>query len=245
VPELASRARRRTLADLLRRLNASAAVMCIYFRERSAKAQLRVCITTAVDYGDREETQPNVSSLPRFLGVSQSKAWVLPRVHILVKETEVEYEVALRDLPADRVVTLREKVPRNTIGDVVPRLIDEVEAALAVTYHGPAFLACPVPDGTADDELVEIEAGFLMTGIPRDDIVAAEPCEVREVSERRAISTVHVGPYEEIGAAYDALNAWMAENGEKADARCDEIFFTRPDRVPPAEYRTELVWALQ
>lgn len=161
----------------------------------------------------------------------------------------MEYEVSVREVPATRVVTSREKVDRRSMSQVVPQLIDKVEASLAITSHGPAFLSCPAPasgDWAAldADETEEIEVGFIVS-VDEPDALFVGPNEVRDLTSRRAATTTHVGPYSEIGAAYSALQSWIKDNGETPASHCDEIYLTKPGSIPPEEYRTELVWPLQ
>ncbi|HEX7951159.1 MAG TPA: GyrI-like domain-containing protein [Candidatus Limnocylindrales bacterium] len=50
-------------------------------------------------------------------------------------------------------------------------------------------------------------------------------------------SIVHIGPYETLGAAYDELEAWIAEHGYAVHGAPREVYLSEPD-TPPAEIRT-------
>ena len=53
--------------------------------------------------------------------------------------------------------------------------------------------------------------------------------------------TLHVGPYEDLGAAYRALTEWIDRNGLEAAGPVQERYLNGPgDGATPAEYRTEV-----
>jgi len=63
----------------------------------------------------------------------------------------------------------------------------------------------------------------------------------RELPAMTVARTLHVGPYEELGAAYRALTEWIDRNRLEAAGPVQERYLNGPgDRVPPAEYRTEV-----
>lgn len=82
----------------------------------------------------------------------------------------------------------------------------------------------------------EVEAGF-----PATTPVAGEgEVEPSELPPGPVAVTVHLGPYEGLGAAYAALEAWLAEHGKVASGPPWEVYFSDPNTTPPAEWRTEV-----
>jgi len=57
----------------------------------------------------------------------------------------------------------------------------------------------------------------------------------------RAVQCLHVGPYDRIGAAYDAVTAWMAERGLQHAGPPREFYLNDPQEAPPGELRTRVV----
>lgn len=55
---------------------------------------------------------------------------------------------------------------------------------------------------------------------------------------------LHVGPYEQCGAAYDALAAWIAEHGYTPLGVAYEAYCSEPG-TPPADIRTWIMFPLQ
>jgi effector-binding domain-containing protein len=75
----------------------------------------------------------------------------------------------------------------------------------------------------------DVEAGFpATTPVPGQDDV-----EPSSLPAGPAAVTVHVGPYDEVSAAYEALTAWVAERGEVAGAPW-EVYLSEPDADPPS-----------
>src|SRR4051812_39162171 len=59
-----------------------------------------------------------------------------------------------------------------------------------------------------------------------------------------AVTTIHRGPYQELGRAHEALGAWCQEHGREMTA-CYERFITDPGQIlDPADYETEVIWLL-
>jgi effector-binding domain-containing protein len=53
--------------------------------------------------------------------------------------------------------------------------------------------------------------------------------------------TWHVGPYVELGKAYRALDAWLAEQGKKPTGPPWEVYWTGPaEEEDSAKWRTEV-----
>lgn len=58
--------------------------------------------------------------------------------------------------------------------------------------------------------------------------------------------TLHVGSYETIGMAYQAITAWIQEHGHVLAGSPREHYLVGKDQTAdPSQYRTELVWPLQ
>jgi effector-binding domain-containing protein len=61
----------------------------------------------------------------------------------------------------------------------------------------------------------------------------------------RQASCVYKGPYSDIGAAYDALDAWINEKGLAPTGVCYEYYLNTPGQVPDSELLTKIVFLLK
>lgn len=67
----------------------------------------------------------------------------------------------------------------------------------------------------------------------------ADGVGVKIRSGETVASTVHKGPYDTVGPAYDALSQWVEENGYSSVGPPHEIYMS-DDSVPPEETLTEI-----
>ena len=63
---------------------------------------------------------------------------------------------------------------------------------------------------------------------------------VKRVEGVEVASTMHKGPYDQIGALYGALAGWIAENGYEIAGPPEEVYLSDPDKTPPEELLTEV-----
>lgn len=87
-------------------------------------------------------------------------------------------------------------------------------------------------------EALEVEAGMPVAEAAKGDgeIVASQ------LPGGRVAVTWHVGPYDELYSAHEAMNAWLAEQGETAAGGPWEVYATDPGEEPdPAKWKTQIV----
>jgi len=166
------------------------------------------------------------------------------RLRLIEKEGRMpEQEVVVKTVPEVRGLGMREKVAGSTgigefIGDGFAGL-GMAGATLAgpplSVYHDPEFspesidveLVCPVPPGVK---------GPLPTP-------AGRTLESRTVPGGEVAVIVHVGPYETVGDAYQALAQWIGQHGYRMSGPPCEIYLTSPmDPGPPV---TEIRWPVE
>ena len=73
-----------------------------------------------------------------------------------------------------------------------------------------------------------------------------EDIEVVEIPGGEAAVTVHTGPYDGLGSAHAAIEAYLHEHGLRAAGPPIEIYVTDPGEVPdPADWKTRIIWPLE
>jgi effector-binding domain-containing protein len=84
----------------------------------------------------------------------------------------------------------------------------------------------------------EAEAGF-----PVATEIAAEGDVIPSVLPGGlAATTVHIGPYEAMGPAYESLSSWVEEQNGEATGNAWEVYFSDPNAQPdPATWKTVIV----
>lgn len=151
----------------------------------------------------------------------------------------MEYGVSVRRTTAVRIVSTRGKTSLATIGQDMPRAFEAVwswmrqhDVACTNSY---ALALYPDPEFNPRD--ITFEVGFPVS----PDAIADGAFEAKDLPPVEVASVFHVGPYEEMKAAYEALFGWLEKNGKRPTGPCREEYLNDPEKVPPAELRTEIM----
>lgn len=122
------------------------------------------------------------------------------------------------------------------ISNWIPRAFEEVAQFLSGQGLGPAGMPY-ARYRRLDEDRFQVEAGFpASTEVEGDgEVVPSQlpPC--------RAAVVTHVGPYDEMLDAYEALVTWLAEHEREPVGDPWEVYLTDPEEQPdPATWRTEV-----
>ena len=76
------------------------------------------------------------------------------------------------------------------------------------------------------------------------DVAPSGPDErglgVKRVEGRMVASATHEGPYDQVGAVYDAVASWIMGNGYQFAGPPEEVYLSDPEKTPPEELLTEI-----
>lgn len=153
----------------------------------------------------------------------------------------MSYEIDVLAVPARTLAASRFHVTEGdlpdmgaTMGSAFGRVMNALRAAGA-TAVGPA-VACY----ERSDDGFDVAAGF-----PVASPIVGEGVMSLELPSAEVAHTMHIGSYEELPKAYDALRAEVEARGRHLDdsAPMWEEYLTGPD-VPPEQTRTEVYWPL-
>lgn len=102
---------------------------------------------------------------------------------------------------------------------------------------GPPFVAYH----NMDMQDLDLEIGFpFMQQLSGEGEVQAG-----EIPGGKAAECLHVGPYDQVGAAYEALQQWMGANGYTPSGVAYEFYLNDPQITPAAELQTQVVFPLK
>jgi effector-binding domain-containing protein len=152
---------------------------------------------------------------------------------------DVSYEIEVKTLAKHAIAAVKfrgsiAELPQHmgaAFGDAMGYLMRN-----GIQPEGPAVaMYTPVTDGVFD-----VAAGFLVAAaIEGDGHVVPAELPAGEVA-----TTLHVGSYESLTAAYAAVQAWMQREGREAGETMWEEYLSGPE-VPPEETRTIVYWPLK
>ena len=151
----------------------------------------------------------------------------------------MDYMISEKELPAQIALVHRAPVTMVTIGNGIGAalaVLMEHGGATGAQWAGPPFVLYPE---TCDGEFEIAVCMPVAPGAEGGDRVALE-----EVPGGLAASTLHVGPYGEVGRAYAALQKWMTDNGRRPAGRVRETYLNNPATVPVEELLTQIDWPI-
>jgi effector-binding domain-containing protein len=141
------------------------------------------------------------------------------------------FEIARADLQPQRVAVVRAHVPRDGVADLLGGAFGEVMQAVA--HQGRRVVGMPFGRYRVTPDGFDVEAGF-----PVDAQVEPEGrVEPGELPGGPVAHVVYQGPYDGVGAAYEAAVGWVVDNGDQVVADPWECYLDEPG-VP--EPRTEI-----
>lgn len=146
------------------------------------------------------------------------------------------YLVTVEQLPEQPILSIRDRRPISAIpafmGEAFGALFRHL-GTLRVSPTGPPFAIYHAfgPD-TVDAEIcVPVEGMYPVAGTIHARILPAT----------QVARTVHIGAYEDLGAAYEAVMAWVSTHPFEASGPAQERYLTGPgDGARAAAYRTEV-----
>jgi len=182
----------------------------------------------------RQRIEARMADYQRALGFLQK---------LTQEEVTMAYDVTTKQLQAQPIVSIRHRTSLSRIAETFGQTLGEIFAYLAQVNArpvGPPFSIYHDPEFKEEDLDIEI-------GVPAERPLSGNGRVVgSELPAATAASTLHAGPYQEIGPAYRALYAWIGEHGHEPAGPPREIYLVGPGQAPsPAEYRTEVVWPLK
>lgn len=157
-------------------------------------------------------------------------------------------EVGIRTTEAQLTIAVRlETTPRALKGvfdNELPRVAAAMEEVGAIMVGPPFGRYREFGPDRVDIEIgapiSAVPAGLAPISVAPDGVIGASSLPAGEVA-----ATVHTGPFDGLEATYDALAAWITEQGNVAGTGPWEIYLTDPQRVPdPVDWLTEVVWPL-
>jgi effector-binding domain-containing protein len=148
-------------------------------------------------------------------------------------------DVTVKKTEPATVASLSMKGPFTQMSDAFGRLFGWIGARGFVPAGPPAGIYFNDPNQVPADELLwEIFCpigGDVSPGDPDDQGLSVKKTEAAEVA-----STVHKGPFDQVGPTYGALAGWIMENGYEIAGPPQEVCLSDPGCTPPEELLTEV-----
>jgi len=108
---------------------------------------------------------------------------------------------------------------------------------IGVHPSGPPFVAYH----NMDMQDLDLEIGFPYA----QQVMGEGEILAGEIPGGKAASCLHVGPYDQVGAAYEALRRWIEAGGYTPSGVAYESYLNDPQTTPAAELQTQVVFPLK
>lgn len=147
--------------------------------------------------------------------------------------------ICVKQAAAIRGLFKRIETNMDTVGRDMPEAFRDVyEWMIANRVSFAPDMGCIAfyPDMEFSPERFAAEVGFPVNG------TAQASADIRELAlpEATVASVLHVGPYEELGATYEALMSWLATEKKTIAGPFREFYLNDPAVVPESELKTEI-----
>lgn len=144
------------------------------------------------------------------------------------------YRIDVKEVPEQQVAALRKRASMAVIGKEVEDGFGRIMMAVGKAGRSPVGEPFIVYHEVSP-EFADMEICFPIDGpLPADGDVHGVTME-----GGRFAFTVHRGPYEECGEAYEALETWIGEQGYEPAGPPREIYLNEPGEGVVAETEIE------
>ena len=152
----------------------------------------------------------------------------------------MDYKFEVNETAAQPVLSIRK---RTSVGDL-PQLLGYAFSAIIEYLNEIGEQPVDAPFAAyynMDMEDLDIEAGFPVSKqlAGRDDI------NLSEIPAGKQVSCSYKGPYLEMGAVYEAMQAWMEANAYIPTGTVYEFYYNSPLEVPESELLTKIVFLVK
>ncbi len=142
-------------------------------------------------------------------------------------------EIKIENIEPQPIVGIRESVTMSVIGNRIGELAPKVMAQAGEKAAGPLIARYHTWDG---------DGGEMEVAVPVSGEVGDGRAVACTLPGGRAVVATHFGPYEGLKSAWEAVGAWMKEQGLEGSAAPWELYMSDPSQVPPEKLETRIVW---
>jgi effector-binding domain-containing protein len=166
---------------------------------------------------------------------------MLASTYFQTKENKImSYNCELLERPAQPVLSIRTRAALQNLPQVLGPAYGAIAQYLGQKGQQPAG-APFVAYYNTDMQNLDMEIGFPVTGqIPGEGEIQAN-----EIPGGKLLTCLHVGPYDKVGAAYEAMQQWLEVNAREAIGVAYEFYLNDPMATAPEALQTQIIFPLK
>ena len=151
----------------------------------------------------------------------------------------MEYQCELKEQAAQPALSVRTHAAVQELPSLIGKTYGAIMQYLAELGEQPAGMPFTAYYNM-DMQNLDIEIGFPVA----HPLAGKGEIQASEFPGGKLASVIHIGPYDQLGAAYEALGQWVKAQGYEATGVTYELYYSGPD-TPPQEIRTEIIFPLK
>lgn len=188
-----------------------------------------------------ESLQAHRQRLLQQVAATERKAHYLEAL-IAAGELTLSYEIELAEIQPQTIASVCIQATLSGIGSGVQAGFGQLMGGLHQAGIQPAGPPVIIQRDVIDaDEAGQLELGVpVSTSLPEDSGL-----DVRVLEGGTMARTVHTGPYQRVGPAYQALARWIAERAHEVVGPPREWYLNDPQTTPESELLTAIEFPLQ
>jgi effector-binding domain-containing protein len=152
----------------------------------------------------------------------------------------MSYQCELLNRSAQPTLAIRTRAAVRNLPQVVGQAygaIMQYAGLLGVQPSGAPFVAYH----NMDMQDMDIEIGFPFA----QELAGHANIQAGEIPGGKAVACMHIGPYDQVGGAYEALQRWIGANNFVPAGVAYEFYLNDPQITPPSELQTQVVFPLK
>lgn len=152
----------------------------------------------------------------------------------------MNYEIKLLELPDQPTLVMRAIVAVGKLPEFFGKAYEGIMSYLGELGENPAGM----PFGSyfnMDMNALDVEAGFPVAR----NIEGKSEIKAGVIPGGKFISTIHIGAYDSVKPAYDALAQWAKDNGYEPTGVAYEYYLNDPTADPSIKPETEIRFPLK
>ena len=144
-------------------------------------------------------------------------------------------EIELKKTEEKQVAYIFYTGPVEDMGDLIGEIVDWMMNQ-NVEMTGPPYSAYFTSPAEVAPEDMQYEMGVPFLG----EASEAGKVKIKNMPAQQVLSTLHKGPYNEVGSVYEILMNKVIEDGYQMTGAPLEIYFNSPIEVPETDLLTEV-----
>lgn len=150
------------------------------------------------------------------------------------------YNCEITDRPAQPILSVRTHTPVQALPQALGKAFDEIGqylGSLGAMPAGAPFVAYY----NMDMQDLDIEIGFPVNS----PLPGQGEIQSGAIPAGKFATCLHVGPYPEIGPAYEALTQFIVKGGHEPTGVAYEVYMNDPTITPADALQTQVVFPLR